>query len=202
MLINILVFFKALGLLFRAILSAWFTIAYWVIIIFFILKFINIIWLKWVLLFFSGGGFCYSVYDVIAEYVHKETGKALKSEGRLKTDIKNDAFNPNDNYGGMNINVPTLKEGIWNWAKAIFWVGLFLFSLKFSFPGLANKYIFCRGLEEGKPPVSSGCYDKGEKEPEDKWEDIPCMKGLKYGDPMEPNPDYVGPEVKCENQKP
>ena len=60
----------------------------------------------------------------------------------------------------------------------------------------------CRNVDEGKPPVSSGCYDMGEREPEDKWEDIPCLKGLKYGDPMEPNPDYVGPEVKCENQKP
>ena len=59
----------------------------------------------------------------------------------------------------------------------------------------------CRGADEGKQPVSSGCYDMGVREHQ-KWEDIPCLKGLKYGDPMEPNPDYVGPEVKCENQKP
>ena len=44
------------------------------------------------------------------------------------------------------------------------WVGLiilFLISLLFVFPDLADKYIFCRGADEGKQPVSSGCYDKG-----------------------------------------
>ena len=56
---------------------------------------------------------------------------------------------------------------------------------------------YCRGT----PATSSGCYDTGERY-EEKWEDIPCLKGHKYGDPMVPNPDYVGPEVKCENQIP
>ena len=33
--------------------------------------------------------------------------------------------------GGLFVKVPTLKEGIWNWTKALFWLGLFLLMLKF-----------------------------------------------------------------------
>jgi len=148
------------------------------IIVFIIYKYIDTLIIKLPLMIFTGGAFFYSILD------------------RFKEALRNDI-----EEASITGKIPTLKDGIRNWSKAIFFVILFLISLLLSFPDLADKYIFCRGADEGKQPVSSGCYDMGVREHQ-KWEDIPCLKGLKYGDPMEPNPDYVGPEVKCENQKP
>ena len=106
------------------------------LILFLIYKFVDTKVIKWPLLIMTAGAFFYSVLEDYRELMknylkqYSETGKA-----------------------------PTLKDGIRNWAKAIFFLVLFLISILIFFPDLADKYIFCRGLDEGKPPVSSGCYD-------------------------------------------
>ena len=107
------------------------------VIIVLIYKFIDTNIIKWPLIIMTGGAFFYSILDDFRE---------LKSN-YLKHYLDNG-------------EVPTLKDGIRNWAKAIFFLILFLVSLLFVFPDAADKYIFCRGLDEGKPSVASGCYDK------------------------------------------
>jgi hypothetical protein len=92
------------------------------IIIILIIKFIDTTWLKWLLLIMSGGALFYSIYDDIALHVQEEAMKAVKKLDKQKAEIAK---------GTYKIKVPTLKEGIWNWAKAIFWLGLFLLVLKF-----------------------------------------------------------------------
>ncbi len=71
-------------------------------------------------------GFFYSFYLQICEYVQKETTKAVEKLEKQKAEIAKGNYK-----GGMYFEDPTLKEGIWNWTKALFWVGLFLLSLKY-----------------------------------------------------------------------
>ena len=78
------------------------------------------------------------------------------------------------------IVTPTLKEGIWNWAKAIFWLCLCVGVWFYYFDHKENKHKL----------ISEERYI-------DRIEDYPCLKGDKLGESI-PNPDYVGPEVKCE----
>ena len=83
-------------------------------------------WLQWLLIIMLVGGVFYSLYIQINEYVQKETMKAVEKREKQKAEIAKGTYK-----GGMFLKVPTLKEGIWNWAKAIFWLGLFLLALKF-----------------------------------------------------------------------
>lgn len=107
------------------------------VIVILIYKFIDTKIIKWPLIIMTAGAFFYSILDDFRElkmnYLkhHLDTGE-----------------------------VPTLKDGIKNWLKAIFFLIIFIITLLFVFPNLADKYIFCRGLDEGKPSVASGCYDR------------------------------------------
>lgn len=83
-------------------------------------------WLQWLVIIMLVGGVFYSLYLQINEYVQKETMKVLEKVEKQKTEISKGTYK-----GGMFLKVPTLKEGIWNWTKAIFWVGLFLLALKY-----------------------------------------------------------------------
>ena len=96
------------------------------IIIIGIIKFVDTTWLRWLLLIMFGGALYYSVQEDIALHVQKETMKAVKKREKQKAEIAKGTYK-----GGMFLKVPTLKEGIWNWAKAIFWLGLFLLMLKY-----------------------------------------------------------------------
>ena len=125
--LNILAFFKVLGLFFRAIRASWFSIVVAIIIIFIIYKYVNITWLKWILIIFTSGGFFYSIYDDVALFIHNETTKALINLDRLKKDIKDNKRDPKDDYGGLVMKEPTLKDGLINWAKTIFWGFAFIF---------------------------------------------------------------------------
>ena len=66
------------------------------------------------------------MYDDIALHVQKETTKVVAKREKQKAEIAKGTYK-----GGMFLKVPTLKEGIWNWAKAFFWLGLFLLMLKY-----------------------------------------------------------------------
>ena len=107
------------------------------VIVILIYKFIDTKIIKWPLIIMTAGAFFYSISDDFRElkmnYLkhHLDTGE-----------------------------VPTLKDGIRNWLKAIFFLIIFIITLLFVFPDVADKYIFCRGLDEGKPSVASGCYDR------------------------------------------
>jgi len=107
------------------------------VIVILIYKFIDTKIIKWPLIIMTAGAFFYSISDDFRElkmnYLkhHLDTGE-----------------------------IPTLKDGIRNWLKAIFFLIIFIITLLFMFPDVADKYIFCRGLDEGKPSVASGCYDK------------------------------------------
>ena len=83
-------------------------------------------WLQWLVIIIFVLGFFYSFYLQICEYVQKETTKAVEKLEKQKAEIAKGNYK-----GGMYFEVPTLKEGIWNWTKALFWVGLFLLSLKY-----------------------------------------------------------------------
>ena len=96
------------------------------IIIIGIIKFVDTTWLRWLLLIMFGGALYYSVQEDIALHVQKEAMKAVEKREKQKAEIAKGTYK-----GGMFLKVPTLKEGIWNWAKAIFWLGLFLLALKF-----------------------------------------------------------------------
>ena len=130
--LNILAFFKVLGLLFRAIRASWFSIAIAITIIFIIYKYVNITWLKWILIIFTSGGFFYSIYDDVALFIHNETTKALINLDRLKKDIKDNKQDPKDDYGGLVMKEPTLKDGLINWAKAIFMCLLLYLLIKYA----------------------------------------------------------------------
>ena len=96
------------------------------IIIIGIIKFVDTTWLRWLLLIMFGGALYYSVQEDIALHVQKEAMKAVEKREKQKAEIAKGTYK-----GGLFMKVPTLKEGIWNWAKAIFWLGLFLLTLKF-----------------------------------------------------------------------
>ena len=127
---DIVVFFGALGALLDLILgtikSVFFQIVIGAIIIIAIIKFVDTTWLRWLLLIMFGGALYYSVKEDIALHVQKETTKAVAKREKQKAEIAKGTYK-----GGMFLKVPTLKEGIWNWAKAIFWLGLFLLMLKY-----------------------------------------------------------------------
>ena len=115
-----------LDLIHGAIKAVFFRIVIGVIIITLIIKFVDTTWLRWVLLIMSGGGLIYSIYGDIALHVQKETTKVVAKREKQKAEIAKGTYK-----GGMFLKVPTLKEGIWNWAKAFFWLGLFLLVLKY-----------------------------------------------------------------------
>ena len=96
------------------------------IIIIGIIKFVDTTWLRWLILIMFSGGLFYSMYDDIVLHIQKETTKVVAKREKQKAEIAKGTYK-----GGMFLKVPTLKEGIWNWAKAIFWLGLFLLALKF-----------------------------------------------------------------------
>ena len=127
---DIVVFFGALGALLDLILgtikSVFFQIVIGAIIIILIIKFIDTTWVRWLLLIMFSGGLFYSMYDDIVLHIQKETTKAVAKREKQKAEIAKGTYK-----GGMFLKVPTLKEGIWNWAKAIFWLGLFLLMLKY-----------------------------------------------------------------------
>ena len=127
---DIVVFFGALGALLDLILgtikSVFFQIVIGAIIIILIIKFIDTTWVRWLLLIMFSGGLFYSIYGDIALHVQKETTKVVEKREKQKAEIAKGTYK-----GGMFLKVPTLKEGIWNWAKAIFWLGLFLLMLKY-----------------------------------------------------------------------
>ncbi len=123
---KIYIFDKFLDLIVGAIKVVLFRLVFGFIIIVLIIKFVDTTWLKWLLLIMSGGALFYSIYDDIALHVQKEASKAVKKLEKQKAEIAKGTYK-----GGMFIKVPTLKEGIWNWAKAIFWLSLFLLVLIF-----------------------------------------------------------------------
>ena len=127
---DIVVFFGALGALLDLILgtikSVFFQIVIGAIIIILIIKFIDTTWVRWLLLIMFSGGLFYSIYDDVNLHVQKEAMKAVEKREKQKAEIAKGTYK-----GGMFLKVPTLKEGIWNWAKAIFWLGLFLLMLKY-----------------------------------------------------------------------
>ena len=127
---NIVVFFGALNalldLILRTIKAVFFQVVIGVIIIILIIKFVDTTWLRWLILIMFSGGLFYSMYDDIVLHIQKETTKAVAKREKQKAEIAKGTYK-----GGMFLKVPTLKEGIWNWTKAIFWLGLFLLLLKY-----------------------------------------------------------------------
>ena len=127
---NIVVFFGVLNafldLIQGAIKAVFFRIVIGGIIIILIIKFVDTTWLRWLLLIMFSGGLFYSIYDDVNLHVQKEAMKAVAKREKQKAEIAKGTYK-----GGMFLKVPTLKEGIWNWAKAIFWLGLFLLMLKY-----------------------------------------------------------------------
>ena len=91
-----------------------------------IIAFIDTVWLERLVLIIFSGVVLYSLYIQIGEHVEKETIKAIKKLEKQKAEIAKGTYK-----GGLFVKEPTLKEGIRNWAKAIFWLGLFLLALKF-----------------------------------------------------------------------
>jgi len=127
---NIVVFFGALGalldLILKTIKAVFFQVVIGAIIIILIIKFVDPTWLRWLLLIMFSGGLYYSVKEDIVLHVQKETTKVVAKREKQKAEIAKGTYK-----GGLFLKVPTLKEGIWNWAKAIFWLGLFLLMLKY-----------------------------------------------------------------------
>ena len=127
---NIVVFFGVLNafldLIHGAIKAVFFRVVIGGTIIILIIKFVDPTWLRWLLLIMFSGGLFYSIYGDIALHVQKETTKVVEKREKQKAEIAKGTYK-----GGMFLKVPTLKEGIWNWAKAFFWLGLFLLALKF-----------------------------------------------------------------------
>ena len=127
---NIVVFFGVLNafldLILGTIKAVFFQVVIGAIIIILIIKFIDTTWVRWLLLIMFSGGLFYSIYDDVNLHVQKEAMKAVERREKQKAEIAKGTYK-----GGMFLKVPTLKEGIWNWAKAIFWLGLFLLMLKF-----------------------------------------------------------------------
>ena len=127
---NIVVFFGVLNafldLILGTIKAVFFQVVIGAIIIILIIKFVDTTWLRWLLLIMFGGALYYSVKEDIALHVQKETMKAVEKREKQKAEIAKGTYK-----GGLFLKVPTLKEGIWNWAKAFFWLGLFLLMLKY-----------------------------------------------------------------------
>ena len=127
---NIVVFFAVLNafldLIHGAIKAVFFRVVIGGTIIILIIKFVDPTWLRWLLLIMFSGGLFYSMYDDIVLHIQKETTKAVAKREKQKAEIAKGTYK-----GGMFLKVPTLKEGIWNWAKAFFWLGLFLLALKY-----------------------------------------------------------------------
>ena len=123
---KIYIFYKFLQLIKGAIRGVLPQLVVGGIIIIGIIKFVDTTWLRWVLLIMSAGGLFYAVYDDIALHVQKEAMKAAMKLEKQKAEIAKGTYK-----GGLFVKVPTLKEGIWNWTKALFWLGLFLLMLKF-----------------------------------------------------------------------
>ena len=126
---NIVVFFAVLNafldLIHGAIKAVFFRVVIGGTIIILIIKFVDPTWLRWLLLIMFSGGLFYSIYGDITLHVQKETTKAVAKREKQKAEIAKGTYK-----GGIFLKVPTLKEGIWNWAKALFWLGLFLLMLK------------------------------------------------------------------------
>ena len=123
---KLFIFYRFLQLFVGTIKAVFFQVVIGAIIIILIIKFVDTTWLRWLLLIMFGGALYYSVKEDIALYVQKEATKAVTKLEKQKAEIAKGTYK-----GGMFMKVPTLKEGIWNWAKAIFWLGLFLLALKF-----------------------------------------------------------------------
>ena len=127
---NIVVFLAVLNafldLIHGAIKAVFFRIVIGAIIIILIIKLVDPTWLRWLLLIMFSGGLYYSVKEDIVLHVQKETSKVVAKREKQKAEIAKGTYK-----GGIFLKVPTLKEGIWNWAKALFWLGLFLLMLKF-----------------------------------------------------------------------
>ena len=123
---KLFIFYKFLQLFVGTIKAVFFQVVIGAIIIILIIKFVDTTWLRWLLLIMFGGALYYTVFEDIALHVNKETMKAVTKLEKQKAEIAKGTYK-----GGMFMKVPTLKEGIWNWAKAIFWLGLFLLALKF-----------------------------------------------------------------------
>ena len=120
---DIVVFFGALGALLDLILgtikSVFFQIVIGAIIIILIIKFIDTTWVRWLLLIMFSGGLFYSIYDDVNLHVQKEAMKAVEKREKQKDEIAKGTYK-----GGLFLKMPTKKEAIWNWAKAIFWTCL------------------------------------------------------------------------------
>ena len=120
---DIVVFFGALGALLDLILgtikSVFFQIVIGAIIIILIIKFIDTTWVRWLLLIMFSGGLFYSIYDDVNLHVQKEAMKAVEKREKQKAEIAKGTYK-----GGLFLKIPTKKEAIWNWAKAIFWTCL------------------------------------------------------------------------------
>ena len=127
---NIVVFFAVLNafldLIHGAIKAVFFRIIIGAIIIILIIKFVDTTWLRWLILIMFSGGLFYSMYDDIVLHIQKETTKAVAKREKQKAEIAQGTYK-----GGLFLKVPTKKEAIWNWAKTIFWLGLFLLALKY-----------------------------------------------------------------------
>ena len=127
---NIVVFFGVLNafldLIHGAIKAVFFRIIIGAIIIILIIKFIDTTWVRWLLLIMFSGGLFYSIYDDVNLHVQKEAMKAVEKREKQKAEIAKGTYK-----GGLFLKIPTKKEAIWNWAKAIFWLGLFLLMLKY-----------------------------------------------------------------------
>ena len=76
-------------------------------------------WLQWLVIIMLVGGVLYSLYIQINEYVQKETTKVVAKREKQKAEIAKGTYK-----GGLFLKIPTKKEAIWNWAKAIFWTCL------------------------------------------------------------------------------
>ena len=127
---NIVVFLAVLNafldLIHGAIKAVFFRIVIGAIIIILIIKLVDPTWLRWLLLIMFSGGLYFLVKEDIALHVQKETTKVVAKREKQKAEIAKGTYK-----GGMFLKVPTLKEGIWNWAKTFFWLGLLLLLFKY-----------------------------------------------------------------------
>ena len=119
---------KYLGLVEGAIWFVKFHLIFGFIAIVLITKFVDIIWLKWLLLFISGGTLFYSIKDDIALYIRDETRKAVEKLDKQQEEITKGTYK-----GGIFIKNPTLNEGLFSWFKAIIYLALFILLLRFLF---------------------------------------------------------------------
>ena len=142
---KIYIFFKTLELILGAIKSVLFEIAIGSLIIILIINFVDTTWLRWLLLIMFGGALFYSVYDDLVLYFKEELIKTLSKDKKLV--------------------VPTKKEAIWNWAKAIFWTCL-----------CVGVWIYYFEHQESKKRLANYGI-KYELISEEKLDEKVCMKG-------------------------